>query len=149
MRNRSRLVPALTLALAAPLLHAASLPSGHVSATVTGLRSTEGKVLACLTARPQHFPQCEKDPEARSLIVKAGARVNLDFGNVPAGEYAIAIIHDENANGRLDKRLMMPREGFGFSQNAPVRFGPPSFGKAAFEVDGKGEHQSIRMRYIL
>ena len=149
MRNRSRLVGTLTLTAALPVLSAASLPVGHVSATVTGLRSAEGRVLACLTARPQHFPSCENDPAAKAVTAKAGARVRLDFGDVPAGEYAIAIIHDENANGRLDKRLMMPREGFGFSQNAPVRFGPPSFGKAAFEVDGSDEHQSIKMRYIL
>ena len=72
----------------------------------------------------------------------------LDFGEVPSGTYAIALIHDENGNGKLDKRLIMPAEGFGFSRNAPVRFGPPSFASAAFAVDGDEQRQTIRMRYL-
>lgn len=148
MRNRSRAFRALTLTAAAATLPGASLPGSDVSATVTGLRSEKGQVLACLTARPAAFPDCEKDPDAYALIVPAGQRIELDFGQVPNGEYAIALIHDENANGRLDKRLMVPREGFGFSRNAPVVLGPPSFDTAAFAVSGTPAHQSIRMRYI-
>jgi uncharacterized protein (DUF2141 family) len=68
---------------------------------------------------------------------------------VAEGRYAIALIHDENANGKLDKRLMIPREGFGFSQDAPVMMGPPRFDSAAFAVGSANEHLSIRMRYLL
>jgi len=146
--HRSRLVAGLTLALAAPALVGAAPPPGGVSATVTGLRSGKGQVLACLTARPSAFPDCEGDPSARSLIVSASKTLTLDFGPVPAGRYAIALIHDENGNGKLDKRLIVPREGFGFSRNAPVRLGPPSFRSAAFAVNQRVEHQAIRMRYM-
>ena len=65
------------------------------------------------------------------------------------GRYAIALLHDENGNGKIDKALMIPREGFGFSRDAPLRMGPPSFKDAAFDVDAKGVNQSIRMRYII
>lgn len=128
----------------------ASTPAalGDVSATVTGLRSVKGQVLACLTQRTARFPNCEHDPEARKLIVPARAQVELDFGPIAPGTYAIALVHDENGNGRLDKRLIMPAEGFGFSRNAPVRFGPPSFASAAFTINGQDEHQAIRMRYL-
>ncbi|GGC28141.1 hypothetical protein GCM10011371_14580 [Novosphingobium marinum] len=131
-----------------PLLVGAAMPAGEVSATVTNLRSEQGQVLACLTARPGAFPDCEKDPEARTLILKAEEGMQLDFGRVPTGRYAIAIVHDENGNGRLDKRLMFPREGYGFSRNAPIGFGPPSFRSAAFAVEREPEHQSIKMRYL-
>lgn len=104
--------------------------------------------MACLTAQPAAFPDCSKDPAARSLTVPAETTVQLDFGPVPTGRYAISLFHDENVNGRLDKRLMMPREGYGFSRDAPVRFGPPSFASAAFAVADAGNHQTIRMRYI-
>ena len=148
MRNRPRPEHALILALASPALLGASLPPGEVSATVTELRSSKGHVVACLTARPAAFPDCEHDPQALALTVPAVEGAELDFGHVPDGRYAIALFHDENGNGRLDKRLMMPREGYGFSQNAPVRFGPPSFARASFKVEGGEAHQSIRMRYI-
>lgn len=103
--------------------------------------------MACLTARPDAFPECQNDPAARRLIVPATAP-NLDFGQVAEGRYAIALIHDENSNGKLDKRLMIPREGFGFSQDAPVVMGPPRFASAAFAVGSVNERMSIKMRYL-
>ena len=150
MRHRPRTLPALTLALLSPGLLGAATPDtlGEVSATVTGLRSVKGQVLACLTQSASRFPNCERDPDARRLIVPASQHIELHFSAIPAGTYAIALIHDENGNGKLDKRLIMPAEGFGFSRNAPVRFGPPSFASAAFTVDGGGAHQAIRMRYL-
>ncbi len=148
MRDRLRPFGALILLAAAPALAGASLPTVEVSATVSGLRSAKGQVMACLTDRPDSFPNCRKDPQARKLVAPAGSIVELDFGQVPAGRYAISLFHDENGNGKLDRSLMMPREGYGFSRNAPVRMGPPSFASAAFAVDMRPEHQAIRMRYM-
>jgi uncharacterized protein (DUF2141 family) len=134
--------------LAAPALVGAAPQPGSVTATVTGLRSTKGQVLACITANAKAFPDCDKDPAAKAVKVPAGTSVVLDFGMIPAGRYAISLFHDENGNGRMDKSLMMPREGYGFSRDAPVRMGPPSFASAAFTVDGAAQHQSIKMRYL-
>ena len=53
------------------------------------------------------------------------------------------------ADGRADRVLMVPREGFGFSRNAPVRMGPPSFDSAAFQVGTSAVSHTIRMRYLL
>lgn len=134
--------------LLAPLLLGAAPPPGDVSVTVTGLRSAHGQVLACLTAQPQGFPDCSRDAAARKLVVRAGTTVELDFGPVPPGTYAVSMVHDENSNNRMDKAMMMPREGYGFSRDAPVRFGPPSFRSAAFTVGAAPVHQTVRMRYI-
>jgi len=138
------------LTLLAPLLvSAVPAPGGEVVVSVSGLRSAKGQVLACLTTRPDAFPDCTGDPQARKLAVAAAPNLQLDFGPVPVGHYAISLIHDENGNGRLDTRLMIPREGFGFSRDAPARFGPPSFDRAVFAVDGAGTHLAIKMRYLL
>jgi len=136
----------LLAALAA--LPGAVAPGGEVSATVSGLRSTRGTIVACLTARPDAFPDCDRDPQAVALTVAASEGATLDFGRVAPGRYAISLFHDENGNHRLDKRLMIPREGYGFSRNAPVRFGPPRFAEAAFAVDAAPARQAIRLRYI-
>lgn len=150
MRYGSRFVVALILAQAAPAIAApGDSGGGDVSATVIDLRSSKGEILACLTTRPDTFPECNRDPRARTLRVAAAATVVLDFGLVPAGHYAISLFHDENGNGRLDKRLFLPREGYGFSRNAPVVMGPPRFAAAAFGVGAAGHHETIRMRYIL
>lgn len=149
MRHGSRVVGGFlgALILAAPAIAAPG--DGDVSATVIDLRSSKGEVLACLTMRPDAFPECRHDPQARTLRTPAAATVVLDFGPVPPGRYAISLFHDENGNGRLDKRLFMPREGYGFSRNAPVVMGPPRFASAVFGVGAAGHHETIRMRYIL
>ncbi|MYL96704.1 DUF2141 domain-containing protein [Novosphingobium sp. FGD1] len=133
--------------MAAPA--AAAPAQTGVQVTVTQLRSAKGQVLACLTARADAFPDCHKDPLARKLTIPAAEQVVLDFGAVPQGRYAVSVIHDENANGKLDTRLIIPREGYGFSRDAAVRMGPPSFDRAAVSVEGEAVRLTIRMRYLL
>jgi len=61
----------------------------------------------------------------------------------------VAVIHDENSNSKLDTFAGIPREGFGFSRNPAIAFGPPRFTAARFTLDSDAEAQQIRMRYIL
>ena len=64
--------------------------------------------------------------------------VEVVFENLPAGEYAISIMHDSNANGKIDTNFMgIPKEGYGFSNNVMGSFGPPSFEKAKFKLTDK------------
>ena len=56
--------------------------------------------------------------------------------------------NDENANGKADKALIIPKEGFGFSRDAKVRMGPPKFSAAAFTVADDPVQQRITMRYL-
>lgn len=131
------------------LLAATPPQNGQVAVTVTDLRSGKGMVRACLTAKPKAFPNCAKDPEALTQSVSAGERVELMFDRVKPGRYAISVLHDENENGKADRVLgMMPKEGFGFSRDAPVRMGPPKFDQAAFDYSGDAKVLTIRMRYF-
>ncbi len=153
MRNRSGAFLALTAVLAGPVGAIPATPDApeDVSVTVTNLRNAKGKVLACLTANAKAFPDCSKDPAARHVAVpvQAGGAVQLDFPAVVPGTYAISLFHDENGNGKLDTMVMIPKEGFGFSRDARVRFGPPRFSAAAFVLDHGSLHQTVRMRYLL
>ena len=149
MRNRPRAFGALTLAFAVPALLGAAPAAGEVSATVSGLRSAKGQVLACMTSRPDAFPDCAKDPDAKAVRVPAAESVELDFGEVAPGRYAISLFHDENSNGKLDMALFLPREGVGTSGNPKPRMGPPTFASAAFRVGGADEARSVEMKYLL
>jgi uncharacterized protein (DUF2141 family) len=140
-------------ALAAPML-GATLPEANaftnsVAVEIGGLRSSHGQVLACLTADPKTFPDCQKDPHALHVTAPAVNGEWVQFKGVGPGRYAIALFHDENANGRMDKMLMMPREGFGFSRDAPIQFGPPRFGAASFAVGTVQFRTVIHVRYLL
>ncbi len=125
-------------------------PPGSVDAGVVGLRSTKGQVLVCLTAQADHFPDCQDDPNARRLKVPAGSAGSLRFNGLPTGNYAIALIHDENGNNKLDTTFGIPREGFGFSRNPVIRFGAPSFSSAQFSVSGSSAvGETVRVKYML
>lgn len=147
-----RPILAMGLVAAATLLSGAAPPQlGQIAVTVTELRSAKGVVRACMTTNPDIFPRCREDPASYRTVVPAGERVEFFFTNVKPGRYAIALLHDENGNGKADRALlgMMPKEGFGFSRDAKVQMGPPSFDSAAFDYSGEAGVQVIRMRYLL
>jgi len=61
--------------------------------------------------------------------------LTIKFGDMPSGEYAITLFHDENENGVLDKNLLgIPTEGYGFSNNRNT-MGQPDFAEAKFDVN--------------
>ena len=56
---------------------------------------------------------------------------------LPEGKYAIALFIDKNKNNKIDKNFIgIPKEQFGFSNNAMGKLSAPSFEKAMFEVKG-------------
>lgn len=143
--------PAAMAAMPLPQIQAApNVPeASSILVEIDGLRSNRGQIMACMTANPKTFPDCQKDPHARHLTVPAANGETVQFRDVPQGRYAIALFHDENGNGRMDKMMMLPREGFGFSRDAPLQFGPPRFGAASFQVGPAQLKTAIKVRYIL
>ena len=133
-----------TVATAAPA-HA-----NQVDIQITNLRNSEGVIRACMTTNPDIFPRCREDPASHRTVVPAAPDTVITFKNVAPGQYAIALLHDENDNGKADRVLgMMPKEGFGFSRDAKVRMGPPKFDDAVFELAGEPQRLTIKMRYML
>lgn len=154
MRNRSgtirRLSAAGSLSAAALMLVSNSAGGSTITVTATNLRSDEGVVRACMTTNPERFPKCRGDANSYSVVVPAGKTVTFRFKGVTPGRYAIAMLHDENNNGKADRAMMMmPTEGYGFSRDAKVRMGPPKFKSAAFDVGPADQAQTITMRYML
>ena len=140
----------LGLAALAMLGGAAPALAGEVVITVTDLRSTKGVVRACMTTRADIFPKCIKDPTAHRTVVPAADKVVIRFTGVKPGDYAVALLHDENNNGKADRSLgMMPKEGYGFSRDAPVKMAPPRFRDAVFSQGEGATRMTIRMRYFL
>lgn len=66
--------------------------------------------------------------------------------NLPPGQYAIKAFLDLNRNGQLDKNLLgMPKEPYGYSNNARAQFGPPSVGAATFEQKTMSQSLTIQL----
>ncbi|MBS0505578.1 MAG: DUF2141 domain-containing protein [Proteobacteria bacterium] len=141
--GRTKALAALT-----GLILVSAAPPGEVDLGISGQRSAKGLIRICLTRDPAHFPGCTDDPAAQKRSVPARQSA-LRFEGVPSGAYAVSLFHDENANGRLDTMLGIPREGFGFSRNPPIRFGPPRFAAARFAVTSGAAQQQVRLKYLL
>jgi uncharacterized protein (DUF2141 family) len=140
----------LALALSAPLLISTTTPASlnSIDVSVSGLRNAKGNVLVCVTTNAKAFPDCSKDANATRMKITTKQAANMSVMVPAAGTYAVSLIHDENGNGKLDTALGMPREGFGFSRNPAISFGPPKFKSAAFAVKG-ATSQTVKMKYML
>lgn len=134
--------------IGAPLGAAAPEPTTTLMIQVTNLRSQKGVIRICLTRDPRDFPDCRDGSGALKHSIPANTP-NLRLEYLPYGSWAVSVIHDENGNARLDTFAGIPREGFGFSRNPRIGFGPPRFTAAQFDVGEGGGTQQVRVRYLL
>jgi uncharacterized protein (DUF2141 family) len=127
---------AAILALAGwALLGLGAAQAGEVRVTLTHVQHRPGQVLAAL----QTEQQFRNGPGDYNLAAPAQAGdVTLDFADVAPGEYALAVLHDEDGDMRMKRDADgHPLEGWALS-NGDVLRGPPSFAIAKFTVGASG-----------
>ena len=98
------------------------------------LRNNEGTVVFALYIREDAFPDEHYEKYYRKLIGKIeNHSSSVTFNNLPAGKYAVNILHDEDNNGKIKKGFLLPKEGIGFSNYQSIGIGnKPKFSKASF-----------------
>ncbi len=113
----------------------ATEPKGTIEVAVSGIRPSEGAVLAGLFSTENGFPEDARKSIASVSLMISSDKETLYFRDIPYGTYAVAIIHDRNNNGKLDKNFLgMPREGYAVSNNVKG-IGPPGFKESSFQLD--------------
>ena len=122
----------------------------NLKITITRLHSNEGVVLVSLFKDGSGYPDdaAKAFGKEKGYIVEKSATVI--FKSVPPGSYAVAILHDENNNQKMDKNMLgIPKEGYGFSNNASAPFGPPSYKKASFTHTTNGQTEiQVKAKYF-
>ena len=105
----------------------------NLQVSISGASSDVGSIRILVFSKPSGFPdQVKQAVRSISLPPKSG-KASFKLTDLPAGTYAIGVIHDQDNNGKLSTNAVgYPTEKFGFSNNPKVYFGPPSFEKAAF-----------------
>lgn len=126
-----------TLSTACGLLAATFLSGAAAAHTLTiqidHISEQSGKLHVAVYADENSYDQGKNAVAAQIKPVTANSH-QLVFTDLPAGQYAVKLMHDANDNGSLDRNLIgIPSEGYGFSNNAG-EFGPASFTEAAFDV---------------
>ena len=120
--------------------------TGTINVEISGIEDPKGLMSIGLYSDERGFPDDGKEYKGTDVEV-TGQTVVYTFKDVPFGIYAIAIFHDTNSNGKLDKNFLgIPKEGYAFSNNVFGTFGPPDFKDASFELAGS-KMIKIEMRY--
>jgi len=124
-----------------------SCPGIHVK--VLDIRNSTGTVDCALFDSPEGFPIEVLRSAMNVMVIKIRKmEARCDFEDIPPGTYALAVIHDENMNGKLDSNwLGNPKEGYGFSNDAKALLGAPSFSAASFQYDGKTLDLTMSLHY--
>ncbi len=118
-----------------------------INIEVQNLKNITGKVSIGLYNKSENFPIISK--------VYKGVHLDIDsdtlfytFKKIPDGIYAVSVFHDENSNSKLDKNFLgIPKEGYGFSNNAKATLLVPSFNDAKFKISTQTVNLNIKMEY--
>lgn len=122
-------------------------PGIHVK--ILDIRNSTGTVACALFESPVGFPIEYLRSATNIMVIKVrDEKARCDFEDIPPGTYALAIVHDENMNGKLDTNWIgIPTEGYGFSNDAKALLGAPSFSAASFPHDGQNLEMTISLLY--
>lgn len=127
------------------LLVPLQIQTADLIVNITGVLNDQGKIRAGLFLDPTQFPEGKP---IKSVIIDASTKaVEVRFDGLSPGKYAIAIFHDENYNGRVDKNIFgLPKESYGFSNNVRGVLRPPNFEEAAILLETTDKTISVQLR---
>lgn len=151
MKASSAILPLLLAGLAVtPALAQTDCRSATtLTVQVSGMDAPKGQVaITVYGSNPKKFlaPGAKL---ARERVKTAAPVTEACFDLPGPGTYAVAVYHDANANSDFDRSPFgMPAEGFGFSNDAPTRFGLPSFDSVKFTAKPGANLMRIKLRYV-
>ncbi len=108
---------------------------GKIKVEISNIKKEVGVIYIGIYNIAETFPKAdvvfEKEIKAQS------STVNYTFTNIPVGNYAVAVYHDEDEDGKIDRYFFgMPSEHYGFSRNPSV-FGLPDYKLCSFKLEEK------------
>ena len=110
-----------------------------------GMANNSIRVAVYSAKAPEQFPSDERF--FRGVVAEAATEdLNVTVPDLPPGNYAVAAYVDNNRNGKQDKNFLgVPKEDYGFSNDARGRFGPPDFAEAAFDIGDNAVSKTIHL----
>lgn len=115
-----------------------------LTVTVTGIRSNEGKLRFALYRTKESFTDSPDQGAAEDI---EDGRAEWRLTDLEPGPYAVAIYHDENNDNKFNMNFLgLPKEDYGFSNNARARLGPPGWKRVVFEVSAGTNLHHIRLK---
>jgi len=126
-----------------------SLSSGTLTIEISNFRNNHGQACVALFNREEAFPKLSEKAVRISYATITGLKSFVVFANLPGGEYAVSVLHDENDNKKMDTNFFgIPKEGVGASNDAKGHFGPPRYRDAKFIFNGDKQTIHIDITYL-
>lgn len=114
--------------------------------TIADIPKEEGEIRIAVFNSKKDY-QSKENPAFAIVITVDSKSITWSETGLPFGEYAIAVYHDKNENGELDTNFLgIPKEAYGFSNNARGKFGPASWKDAKFEVNSQTVSHTINIK---
>ena len=108
--------------------------SHELTITVNDINEIKGQLRIGLFSNAENF-KLKANPVDSAVIEVTSKTISYTFKHLNSGTYAVAVYHDENGDGILNKRqLGIPVEGFGFSNFQTKQKKPPDFNEVSFEL---------------
>ncbi|MBQ4814534.1 hypothetical protein A7985_25115 [Pseudoalteromonas luteoviolacea] len=124
----------------------APLFAAELKLTINDINAQPGKIYIEMYKGEQ--PYMSGDAYTASIVKAQQGTVSTQFSNLEPGAYAIRLFHDENNNAQLDTNLFgIPTEGVGFSNNATMQFGPPSYQEMTITISQGSNVESMAISY--
>ena len=115
---------------------AASESTGNLIVNISGFPSSDGFAMVALNNSEESYKGGENEAIAKTKAKVVDQKAQVIFANLPYGSYGVSLYHDENTNGKMDKNVMgIPKEAYGFSNNAKGFFGKPDYKDVKFELN--------------
>jgi len=106
--------------------------SGTLAVTIDNIKVGNGKIMLALYNVEADFLSTKTFRAIEQSVSEEG-KITVLLTDLHHGTYAISLYHDENNNGKLDTNFIkIPKEPYGFSNDAKGVFGPPKYKDASF-----------------
>jgi uncharacterized protein (DUF2141 family) len=121
--------------------------TGTLTVTVIGIQPDKGGAVSAGIFRKADFPKDGMAFMTKNIAVTSKS-MTMTFTGVPVGEYGVAIYQDKDSSKSLNTNLVgLPKEPIGFSNDARINFGPPSFEDARIAIEeGKTMKITVELR---
>jgi len=125
--------------MAAQAQAASSAPTYTLTVVVEGVNNLGGNVGILVFNSPKGWAE-DRTAALKDISVPTHEGTNtIQVPGLPAGEYAVSLVHDVNVNHKLDKFLGVPKEQFGLSNNPHVVLKAPPYSSCTFNLTGNME----------
>jgi uncharacterized protein (DUF2141 family) len=125
---------------------AGTAAAADVTIVVKGVRSNQGQVAALAFQQAKGFPDQFALALRQATVPASKGDVTITLKDLPPGKYALTVMHDQNADGVLQRNLFgVPQEGVGVT-GKPLGNRAPKFAESVIEIT-QDENREITLKY--